>query len=220
MKKTFIITAAVILAIFIIALAIWLPNRNDSSAADRTEQSTAPATPPVATYGNTAYGYELDFPPELETRMYSQDDVVFGHKEGDGIDGVAEARVLKTGDAEGGELENAVIGEMANLCAADGPNESLSCSGADQAGAQAFISDSGLRGFIFYLSGEIKNTSAGSSTPIEKGPYVAFPLTDGATLVIHPPLNKNAKETDASVITQVAKSVRIKDAAISSPSGE
>lgn len=198
-KKTILI---VLVLIILLALFGWLGNR--TSEPQTTVEETK-------TYQNEAFGYSLSYPRNFDEQEYSLDNVVFGNVTDESVDGVAEARIITVQGSAGQSFINAVTAEMQNLCAADSPNITFSCTGAEQ--IQPFTSDSGAEGFVFYLRGELRNLQTSSTTSVGKGPYFAFPLRSGATgstaLVIHPPLNQSADEADSVAIRTIAESVKL-----------
>src|SRR5690606_14288721 len=63
-------------------------------------------------------------------------------------------------------------------------------------------------GFVVYLTGELTNFETDEVTIRGKGPFFIFPLTTSATMskivVIHPPLNLYASESDSELVRAVA----------------
>lgn len=201
------ILAAVIVAIVILAGALYyywgklVPTSTDN---DRSEKSTEQ----MISYTNS-HGFSLAYPATLDKHEYNNEDVVFGHVSGDAVDGVVEVRVVDLAGEPGETLIEAASRELMNLCAADGPQSSFYCTKVER--SEPFVTDSGLGGQTIYLHGEMKDLQSGSTTTIEKGPYVVIPLQSGATgsqvVVIHPPLNQSAAEADVATIMKVAKSI-------------
>ncbi|HVV15370.1 MAG TPA: hypothetical protein VHD55_03160 [Candidatus Paceibacterota bacterium] len=165
----------------------------------------------TATYQNTTYGYAVMYPLSLQTKEYTPEDTVFGHIEGDTVDGVAEARVITVEGQAGETLETAITRELTNLCTADGPTGSFSCTGVES--SEAFSTDAGGSGVKLYLHGEMTNFAAHATSSVLMGPYYVMLLRTSATasqaLVIHPPLNKKAAEADEPTIEAIAKSVTL-----------
>lgn len=167
-------------------------------------------------YTNQVFGYGLSYPSDLQIQEYSPDNASFGYITSNGIQAEAEVRVISFEGVNGQTFIDAATGYMKNLCAADSPTFSFSCVG-DAEQVEQFISDTGVEGHSFYLQSELRNLADNSTTTVEKGPYFVFPLKASATqstaLVVHPPLNMNAVETDASLLRDIAKSVQIEESA-------
>ncbi|HVU80190.1 MAG TPA: hypothetical protein VHD37_02390 [Candidatus Paceibacterota bacterium] len=172
-------------------------------------------------YQNAQYGYALSYPDTLQVKEYTPEDTVFGIITGDMVEGVAEARVMTIAGSPGESFDQALARELENLCAADGPRSSFSCTGVET--TAPFTNDAGLAGTKLYLHGEKKDLGSGAVTGVSKGPYYAFVLGTGATasqvLVIHAPLNKSAAEADAATIEAIARSA-VLPAQTSGPSGD
>jgi hypothetical protein len=160
-------------------------------------------------YENAAYGYSLSYPDTLQVKEYTPEDTVFGNIAGDSVDGVAEARVMTVEGNSGEQFTEALARQLENLCAADGPTGSFSCTGVET--SEPFTTTAGVNGTKLYLRGEMKDFATGSTTGVSKGPYYAFVLKTSASasqvLVLHAPLNKSAAESDAPTIEAIAKSL-------------
>lgn len=183
------------------------------AAAYYWNRSRVDAPAPVAlgaTYEDAEAGYALSYPASFDREAYDLGNVVFGPREDSVVRGVVEVRPLAIPGAPGETLQDAVVRELASLCAADGPDASIACSGAEQ--VQPFTTESGIEGFVLYLAAELTTRVNGQTTTFGKGPYFVLPMMTGATatrvLVIHPPLSQTAEEADASAIRAVAASVR------------
>lgn len=170
-----------------------------------------PESIPLQTYTNTTYGYSLKYPASFESREYTPENVAFGYGDETSMQGIAEARVMIIQGTTTETFEQALIGELLNLCAADGPNVSISCIGID--GVQPFLTTSSVQGFSIYLRGETRNLTTQETAPVGKGPFFVFLLRVSATgssvLVIHPPLNQNTEESDSGTVRSIAGSVII-----------
>jgi len=164
----------------------------------------------TSTYRNDVYEYTVTVPEGLDIKEYLPENVVFGHIEGDMVDGVVEVRAMTVRGQSGETFLDAVARELANLCAADGPNASISCTGIES--SEEFRTG-GLVGTELYLKAELKEFPSGNMTGFTKGPYFVFQRQSSASgssiLVIHAPLNQNADEADIDTIRTVAESVVI-----------
>lgn len=164
----------------------------------------------TSTYRNDVYEYTVTVPEGLDIKEYLPENVVFGHIEGDMVDGVVEVRAMTVRGQSGETFLDAVARELANLCAADGPNASISCTGIES--SEEFRTG-GLVSTELYLKAELKEFPSGNVTGFIKGPYFVFQRQSSASgssiFVIHAPLNQNADEADIDTIRAVAESVVI-----------
>lgn len=198
----------IIAALLVVAGGAWL-YFSYAPAQPGTEE------PGVSYYTSEGYGYTVAYPSTLQVKEYQPEYVTIGHISGTGdeefVDGVAEIRTEVIEGSPEQSFSEAIAERLEMLCAADGPNESFSCTGVER--SNPFATASGISGTELYLVGELKNLKTGSTTAISKGPYYVFVLATGATatraLVIHAPLNQPAAEADAGVIEAVAKSLTL-----------
>jgi hypothetical protein len=173
----------------------------------------APAAPAeTKTYTNDTYGYAVSYPATLDVQEYLPEDVVFGHIDGDMVAGVAEARVVTIEGEPGKTFIEAAADQLKNLCAADGPTGSLSCTGLKS--ADPFTTDAGIQGWRIVLAGKKETFGANAtSTEFDKGPYYAFITKTGSTttqaIVIHAPLNLSYEESDSAAIEAIAKTLTL-----------
>lgn len=174
-------------------------------------KANAPAPTPETEYENAAQGYALAYPADLDILEYTDEISAIGHLIEGGIEGVADVRVQVVEGHDGESFTDAAARDLANLCAADGPDASFACTGIDR--VSPFTSDKGAMGFELYLKGELTDLASGEKTAVEKGPYYAFVISTSASatkmLIVHAPLNLSAEEADAEVIREIAKNVRI-----------
>lgn len=169
------------------------------------------AVPEIA-YENAEQGYALAYPEGLDILEYTDDMASIGHLIEGSIASVADVRVQTIEGKEGESFTDAAVRELANLCAADGPDSSFSCTQVTR--VSPFTSDAGASGYELYLKGELTDRASGSVTETEKGPYYAFVLATGATatkvLIVSAPLNLSGEEADAMTIRAIAQNVRIR----------
>lgn len=202
MKKLIFIIIA--LAVVAVGLVIWKGGETKTPAVET----------PVAElkkYSNATYGFGVEYPESLLAREYTAEDVVFGTTTGDTMNGVVEVRTVNITARQGESFMEAAARELQNLCAADGPNASFSCTGVEK--VAPFKTASGISGFALYLKGELTDLRTKSKTLVGKGPFYLFAAKSGATgsrvIVVHPPLNQSAAEANAEVIRKVAESLAI-----------
>lgn len=160
-------------------------------------------------YKNSVNKYELTYPNSLEVKEYTDDITTIGVITNDAVDGRADVRVVTAQGEAGQTMEDAVADQLKNLCAADGPTASLSCTSTIS--TEPFATDNGEAGFVLMLNAELKNLKTGTVESIPYGPYYVVPLATSATisrvLVVMPPLNLSAREAHAALIKAMAQSV-------------
>lgn len=174
-----------------------------------------PNTPRVSegttSYTNLEYGFSFSFPNTLSVLSYTPEIATIGTPIEDGIEGIAEVRVIATESTDVATSFSELTQQLINLCAADGPNASLSCIGLSS--DDEFTTTTGVSGSKLILSGEYRTFSPETHTPIKKGPYLVFVLSQTATsttyVVIHAPLNQELLEADSTIIEAIAASLVI-----------
>lgn len=173
------------------------------------EQVAAEAS--AKTYANAEHGYALSYPERLNIQEYTPEIATIGTPIEGGIEGVADVRVEVVEGEPGASFAESAARQLANLCAADGPDASFSCTGLKS--VVPFATDTGTAGFEIFLTGERTDRAAGTVTETDKGPYIAFVLATSASatkvLIVHAPLNVDAAGADRALIETIAKSVRI-----------
>ncbi len=161
------------------------------------------------TYKNSVNNFELTYPADLDVKEYNDDMATIGVVSDDAVDGKADIRVITAQGEAGQTMQDAVADQLKNLCAADGPESSLSCT--TTLSTEPFATDSGDEGFILMLNGELKHIKSGTVESVPHGPYYVLPLATSATiskvLVIMPPLNRSSAEADGDLIHAIARSV-------------
>lgn len=189
---------------------LYFSTQNSAQLVSQTEN---PPQDERRVYQNETHGYSLSLPGTLDIREYSPDNVVFGQVEVEEVNGVVEARVIEVQGQAGRSIQEVVSDQLITLCAADGPTTSFSCTGVEQ--QQPLSSESGVEGFVVYLTGELTNLETQEVTERGKGPFFVFPLSSSATMskvvVIHPPLNLYASEADSEQVREVAMTFQIEE---------
>lgn len=185
--------------------ALFLYERSEKNQAV-VEPSTAPKT-----YQNPDHGFTLSYPHTLDILEYTDDMAAIGTLIEGGIASVVDVRVVIIQGAPGESFTEAAARNLAELCAADGPDTSFSCTGMER--STPFVSSSGAMGLEIYLTGEMRSTE--TTQTVQKGPFYVFLIQGDATaskvLVVHAPLTLAASESDAAAIRSVAHSVIFTD---------
>lgn len=161
-------------------------------------------------YENQAHGYTVEYPSVLQIQEYSPESVAFGTLEGESMDAEVEVRILTFEGEPGQSLQEVAGVQLMNLCAADGPGESFSCT--DVLSSNEFQSDSGVTGFEYRLHGEKQVFASNEITEDPRGPFYVFPLETSAAaskvLVVLPPMNRDSVDVSEAVVTEMARSLQ------------
>ena len=161
------------------------------------------------TYKNSVNAFELTYPSDLDIKEYTDDIATIGHVDNDTVDGLVDVRVITAQGEAGQTMQDAVADQLKNLCAADGPTTTFSCT--TTLSTEPFVTDNGDEGFVLLLNGELKHLASSTVESVPHGPYYVLPIATSATiskvLVIMPPLNQSAAEADGDLIQAVAKTV-------------
>jgi hypothetical protein len=193
-------------ALFLIAVAGFVVFLVPNQPQENTE---VPVEETAVEYRNIDHGYALSYPSDLSLLEYTPDMATIGYPIEGGITGVADVRVALVIGESGESFTDAAARELADLCAADGPESSFACTGVSR--IAPFRAKSGAMGFEIYLNGTLTERTASTTTTIEKGPYYAFVLNSSATatkvLIVHAPLNLSAAESSAERIRAIASTV-------------
>lgn len=176
-------------------------------------KATAPAAGAgMATYHSATYGYAFSYPAQYSVQEYSPENVAVGTpNDGGGIDAVANADLVTATAEDGyGSFDDFIQSVAMNDCAADGPDESIRCTGVDH--SVAYRSPSGVPGEEFFLT-QVTTGGAGTSTAI-RGPFYAFDITPNSTafqfsaLLVHVPAAGDDSAT-APIVSGIADSLKI-----------
>lgn len=201
MTRTLLTLGTTIAIIALVAVAVRLYERDASELPAPVSEAKE--------YRNSEHGYTLTYPGDLDILEYTADMATIGHLIDGGIDGVVDVRVAVILGEPGESFIEAATRNLANLCAADGPDASFSCTGVER--SAPFVSRAGVIGYEAYLTGALRTLSTDTVETVRKGPYYAFLMEGDAgaskILVVHAPLNQSAQEADAATIQSVAESV-------------
>lgn len=196
MKKTFYIVA-VLAALFILAFVML---------AARQEEPLA--------YASERYGFAFSWPAPYELYEYAPESIAIGMPDGEGFSSVADVRLYSAGEDIGYESFDAFITEtLRNMCAADGPNESISCDRVER--REPFTSDHGATGEHVYLARVHRDLTTGATASEEFGPVFVFDVSENApplefaALVIQPPAHSATTTVNNDVVHAVAASLRV-----------
>lgn len=175
----------------------------------------AMADQPEATYSSAVHGFSFAVPAPFEVKEYLPEAVSVGQPApDDGFDAVADIRLAVAGEGEDyPSFEDFALGTLRNMCAADGPGETIHCTEARQ--RQPFVTASGLEGEVLYME-RVHETFASSEKAVDGfGPVFLFDVSeevpgDGwAALTVQPPANLPSEQVDSALLRQVAESLTL-----------
>jgi len=183
--------------------ALYLYERSEKN------QATTEGTSTTKEFRNTDHGYALSYPEDLDLVEFTDDMASIGHLIEGGVASVAEVRVAIIQGNPGESFVDAARRNLADLCSADGPEASFSCTGLKS--GLPFQTTSGEQGYEIYLEGELRTLATGSVEKAERGPFYVFLIEGDAgaskVLIVHAPLNLPTVEVAVDVIRTIAKSV-------------
>ena len=167
------------------------------------------------TYTSATYGYSFEYPEGIDVHEYQPYIVAIGHTTGpDAFDSDVDVSVFDSGGEGGYEsFDDFVFERGSNLCAADGPRESLHCDAIDS--RTDFTTKTGLQGEEVYFTLVHDDFTAGASTTARFGPVYVFniaanvPDAKFAGLFVYQPLPKFMSAPDADVAKQIVDTLRI-----------
>lgn len=149
-------------------------------------------------YTNSVHGYSLQYPSGTTVTETSSESVTFGNE--------VEASIVNVEGEAGQTWQEAATAYLTNMCAADGPTGSFSCTEVLQ--SNTVTTQSGLEGIVVDLNGELQNFETGEKTVEGRGPFYAFPLANSATgsklLVVHPPLSQETEDSATEMVRNIA----------------
>jgi len=197
-----VVVIAVVIVLYLFAPQIFPWNR--TQALNVPENHLA--------YRSAAYGFSFAYPEEYEALEYTEENVAIGRSTPQGFDALVEVRLMQSTDGVTYTNYEDFLYERARLaCAADGPNESISCTTVQR--EEAFENESGLTGTLFYLEEVHTNLTDNSITTSVEGPFLAFNLSANApedqfmALIIHPPVTLSPETVNTDLIRSIANSV-------------
>jgi hypothetical protein len=177
-----------------------------------TPEEEASAENGTTVYNNPTYGYSLNVPAGYETLEYTAEIVAVGTPIEDGFDAVANVEVMTPFEDVGEQtFEEFVFNRAMNLCAADGPGMSISCTAVES--TEPFETVAGQQGTLFYLTEEQRNLETDEVQTGSKGPFIALDISEQlpeesyAALLIYPAIPLAPDEVDAGLLRNMASSV-------------
>lgn len=166
---------------------------------------------PTQIYSSEVYGFLLEVPASADIEEYQPGYIAIGERQGEGFASKADVEVVESMGEVHATFDAFLYARTQNMCAADGPGASISCTGLAE--SAAFRTATGETGTHFYLMEETRNMVSGEVSTASKGPFFAFRRTAGvaegaySALVVHVPIALLREEVDTFFIERVAYSV-------------
>ncbi len=202
----------VIFALFILATGgYWLWNyvsipADNKVVIDQNEERQV--------YESSTYGFSFEVPEGEDTYQYLPEFVAVGQSIEDGFNAEVEVVVAKSGEEGGYEnFESFLFDSVRNMCAADGPSETIYCSELTE--QESFESDSGLSGVHFYATRVHENFRTSERKEEKFGPFIAFniqantPDSKFSALIVRPAVSKSVMEIHTSLVEEIASSIKM-----------
>ena len=176
----------------------------------RTADTSIPVVP-SPTYENETYGYSFSYPRDYTVKEYTGEYVSVGIEEGESFTSVADISLHES--VEEGVYANFdafLLERGRTLCAADGPDQSISCTEVTK--STPFTSSAGVGGYEVYFTLEESTYSTGEVKTSTFGPVYAFdasaktPDAEFSALLIHQPLPAFLEGEGHTAVTQIADS--------------
>lgn len=166
-------------------------------------------------YRNDTYGYSFAYPRNGQLEAYTPQVIALASTTPQESSTVAEVSVIEASEGVSyTNFEDFLYERTRLMCAADGPEVSISCTTVQQ--EQRFENSAGISGVVYYLE-EIHTSlrdNSISSTSVE-GPFFAFDLSTTVprqqflALVIHPPIPLTPDAVDNELLRTIANSVEL-----------
>jgi hypothetical protein len=208
MRRETLIGIIIILVAIAGVYAFWGKDMRTTDERGNQDQ------PQTLEYRNDTYGYAFTFPNSVSIQEYTQQTVSVGTPTNGGFDAAADVSVVESGNEGGYENFEAFVFERGRtLCAADGPNESIDCTGIAE--RNEITTSTGLAAAELYFTLVRTNLQTGDSTESRFGPVYAFniapnvPNADFAALLVYQPLASALEQPDAALVRNIAESITI-----------
>ena len=173
-------------------------------------------------YRNDTHGYVFAYSASMRLREHSPDAQTIGTMSSGVLNGVIELRVISgavPGPADSRTPQTFIEQTLKNLCAADGPDASISCP--DLASREEFTTASGIKAERYVLNEVEKALPSGLETKRTKGPFIVFRLPQNGfepmtALIISGPMNVPSARWNEKLISPLVDSMRLLTGASSS----
>lgn len=161
------------------------------------------------------YGFTFTVPEGYEFKEYAEESISIGHTlVPDGFESVADVRVYGAGEEAGyTSYDDFVFNTLHNMCAADGPSESIYCDTVDT--KEPFVNAQNLQGEIVYLHRVHEDLQTHEKSEERFGPIYVFNIAANAPrsafsiLAVEPPMNSPVDAINSVQIRAIAESIEI-----------
>lgn len=168
-------------------------------------------------YESAVHGFSFTIPAGLDLREYQPEALAIGAPAAqEGFESRADIRVYQAGaDLGFTDFETFALTSLRNICAADGPGVSISCTRVQL--AQPFAAEAG-EGQIFYLERIRADLATGQRAIDGFGPIFLFDISPSATraqwmaLAVQPPANLAQAAVDSPLLRALAGSLALPQA--------
>lgn len=168
----------------------------------------------AVTYVNDAYGFSFVVPDAYEIAEYAPESVSVGRAEDGTFRSAADVRVYQAGEGSGHDsFETFVVDTLRNMCAADGPGETIFCDQVES--RDSFPAETGISGEVLYLHRVHEDLMTGAQEIGSFGPVIVYdfaanvPGAQFAMLAVSPPADLASGDIDGQLVRSVAETVRI-----------
>ncbi len=152
-------------------------------------------------YTNSTHKFSFSYPQEFDVIAYTPESMSIATVSGEEVFSVAEIRVLENTQQD--SFEEFALGQIKNMCAADGPGISITCT--DAVDIRPFKSINGIKGLRIQIMKEEKNMYTDTITQMEEiGPFFVFHLNDLTSLFILPP---HTGQVQQKILFTIAESI-------------
>ncbi len=181
----------------------WYSKKVDDTK--NTKDSFA-ALEEVDAFHSNKYNFSFAYPKNLDLLEYTDQDIAIGKKTENGLDAVAELKVID--DLDGVALKDAAVAQARLVCAADGPNETINCT--DVESLRSFSPREDMTGYMFYLKEETTRPATGEVLKTQKkGPFYAVALSPNSFVLLHPPAPLQEDAVNVGLLQTIAETIEV-----------
>jgi hypothetical protein len=204
MNTTRLLVGVAAAAIVVAAYSYFLSPKNPASPIGGGED---------ATYTNKMYGYSFKYGNKYNLNEYTPEYVSIGQKTADGFDSLLDVEVAQSNAETGESFDDFTHQHAENLCAADGPRESIRCTGVSS--SEPYSASTGTAGERFYLTQVTMQLPSNATSSEIRGPFYSFnisanmPSKKYTAVLIHPAIAQPQSEVKKDLINSIADTIQI-----------
>lgn len=211
--QTKVTIAAILIVFAVFAFFAWQHTKSDLRIPEG-----------VHGYESDIYRFSFEAPARYDIKTYTDQSIAIGERTGDGgFKSVSEVIIIEAGDDPYLSFMAYIESQLTNMCAADGPEQSRSCTAV--VSSEPFTAEGGLPGTKYVLMEETRTLADDSVTEREVGPFYVFDLSaenpdkDLVALVVRVPMAESLPGSE-EVTNSVAASVETRTYRSGMPSEE